>query len=237
MSINLLTHSWSTENKWACSFYPEITSTNEVAKNEFQKTNQDFKLYLADHQTEGKGRNQRTWQNLSQGEILLSTWCFRTSSKPQPILTPLLGLALYKGLLAWSPLLSQLRLKAPNDLYLKKGKLSGLLVEISQKGNLCEIFVGLGLNALGSPQIDQATSSLIEQVPETRKNWFHFCDLLLEHFQQAIQFGSEKTLTSQQQNELLVALNVGLPSSERIKEVSPHCDLITEQGTISWMDL
>ncbi len=238
MSINYLTHQWATQKGLASSFFPEITSTNDVAKAEFSNTQDSFKLYLADHQTHGRGRYQRSWQNLSQGEILLSTWCFRSQNAPQPILTPLIGLALYKSLQAWQPLtLKDLRLKAPNDLYIENKKLSGLLIEVAQMGSQANIFIGLGLNALGSPQIDQATVSLNQLITDPRKDWNLFCDLLLQELQNSIQNVSEKSLTSQQQNELLKALNSGLPKDQQFLSVSPYCDLTNQQGTISWLDL
>ena len=111
MSINHLTHEWAQKNSLKSYFYPEISSTNDVAKLEFAKSKQDFAIYLADKQTRGRGRNQNTWSNMSNGEVLLSTWCFRSNANPQPTLTPLLGLALYESLYIFDSALP-LRLKA-----------------------------------------------------------------------------------------------------------------------------
>ena len=98
MSINLATHKWAEIKKLPSFYFPEITSTNDVAKQEFENSGKDFALYLADHQSQGRGRGANSWENLSGGEVLLSTWCFRLDASPQPVLTPLLGLALYESL-------------------------------------------------------------------------------------------------------------------------------------------
>ncbi len=235
MSINLLTHEWAQSKNLASFYYPEIESTNNVAKSEFGKSGKDFALYLADHQTNGRGRGSNGWENLSGGEVLLSTWCFRTESTPQPILTPLLGLALYEALFVFDSSLP-LRLKAPNDMYLGDGKLSGLLVEVEQKGSESLIFVGLGLNAEGAPAIDIPTSSLKEFAPKYRQEWSQFCKYLYNQFLIAVEKGMQNEIGADEREDLLEALNGGLPDGEYLK-VSPRCDLQTAQGTISWMDL
>ena len=198
MSINLKTHQWAEEKKLTSFYFPEISSTNDVAKKEFEATGKEFALYLTDHQTAGRGRGSNSWQNLSDGETLLSTWCFRADSSPQPILTPLLGLALYESLYVFDSSLP-LRLKAPNDLYLGDGKLSGLLVEVEQKGNESLIFVGLGLNATAAPQVDLPTSCLADEAPDFQSQWPEFCKFLYNQFLIAIEKGGESEITSESQ--------------------------------------
>ncbi len=236
MSINLLTHEWAQSKNLASFYYPEITSTNDVAKSEFATSGQDFALYLADHQTQGRGRGPNSWNNLSNGEVLLSTWCFRTETPPQPILTPLLGLALYESLFVFDSSLP-LRLKAPNDLYLGEGKLSGLLVEVEQKGGESLIFVGLGLNAEASPQIDTPTSCLKDFSSAYRKEWRQFCKYLYNQFLIAMEKGMQTEIGDDERDDLLEALNAGLPEAEQFLEVSPRCDLKSATGTIAWTDL
>lgn len=236
MSINLKTHQWAESKNLKSFYYPEVSSTNEVAKKEFAALDVDFALYVADHQSEGKGRGQNTWSNLSDGEVLLSTWCFRINANLQPVLTPMLGLAVYESLFVFDSSLP-LRLKAPNDIYLEDGKLSGLLVEISQKGPESLVYVGLGLNALAAPQVDMETSSLQTFAPGFDQQWDDFCKYLYNQFLMALNKGTNTEISADDREDLLEALNAGLPESEQYLEVSPRCDLKTGNGVIAWTDL
>jgi biotin-(acetyl-CoA carboxylase) ligase len=208
-----------------------------VAKAEFASTGKDFALFVTDNQTQGRGRNQSRWENRPNGDSLLSTWCFRLEKTPQPILTPLLGLALYESLFVFDSSLP-IRLKAPNDLYLNDGKLSGFLVEVEQKGDESMVFVGLGLNADSAPQVDVKTSCLKDAVPKFRKGWSQFLKYLYNQFLISMEKGQQTEIGQDERDDLLEALNAGLPRSEQYTEVSAHCDLTTAQGSvIPWTQL
>jgi BirA family biotin operon repressor/biotin-[acetyl-CoA-carboxylase] ligase len=236
MSINVKTHQWAESKNLKSFFYPEITSTNDVAKAEFEAIGENFALYLTDDQSKGRGRGDNIWENLPGGDNLLSTWCFRMDSPPQPILTPLLGLALYESLFVFDSSLP-LRLKAPNDIYLENGKLSGFLVEMSQKGNETLVFIGLGMNIYKAPQVDIPTSDLITFCPGFEKDWEAFCKHLYNQFLIALDKSLQPEIGEDERDDLLEALNAGLPAAQHYKGVSAKCDLITVDGTISWMDL
>lgn len=236
MSINLKTHEWAKSNNFDSFYFPETTSTNDVAKAEFGKKEQEFALYTADHQSQGRGRHDRSWQNMSGGEILLSTWSFRWGQPMQPIFPALVGLALYDSLKSMKNGLP-LRLKAPNDIYLENGKLAGLLIEASQQGTNCDIFIGLGLNVFDRPEIDLPTSALCHYVGFNDEMWNEFCVQLHLNFVEAVVKGESTQLDRDDQDRLLEALNAGRPKEEQILEISPQCDLTTKAGQISWKDL
>ena len=236
MSINLKTHEWAQKNKFPSFYYPDITSTNDVAKVEFPKLNESFAVYIADHQSQGRGRFDRSWQNLSAGEILLSTWCFRWSQPPQPVFPALVGLALYDTLNNLRPDLP-LRLKAPNDIYLDNGKMAGLLIEVSQQGNNCDVYIGLGMNVMDRPEIDIPTTALSHFIGIDDEKWHEFCVQLHLNFVEALVQGESSKINADYQDRLKLAINEGLPESEQIEAVTEQCDLVTKTGQISWKDL
>lgn len=234
-SINLLTHQWA-EKKVFSRYYPETTSTNDVAKEEFPGLGMTEAVYLTDHQSQGRGRGSNSWQNMAGGEILLSTWCFKVNHTVQHIFTPLLGLAVYNALKKLKPSLP-LRLKAPNDIYLNDGKLCGLLVEATTKGSETFLFVGLGINVFASPNVDIMTSHLNQEVEINMNNWFEFCDQISRSFKLAVEDSQKDHLTDKQCELLLDALNQRLPEDEQFIKVHPNCDLETKNKKISWLNL
>ncbi len=236
LSINLLSHQWAQENHLKSTFLKETTSTNDIAKSSFPESKEIFHLYLADHQSRGRGRKKSSWENLNEGEILLSTWCFRLQQSPQPIITPLLGLTLRSLLLEIKKDLA-LRIKAPNDLYLNNAKVGGLLVESVQQGDRFSLMIGLGLNVFNSPQLDQPTTFLTTSMKINNKLWFSFCTKLYKSFQKTIIKGQRKYLSHEDTQRLKSALNFGLPEDKKYLDVSPNCDLTNDQETVSWMEL
>ena len=236
-SLNFQTHLWAEKNHLPNIFLKETTSTNEFAKSHFQKTNESFYLYLADHQSQGRGRGGRSWKNLDHGEVLLSTWCFRLNRNAQPILSPLLGLALRSSFLKIEKNLP-LRIKPPNDLYLNRAKMAGFLVESFCQGTDSFLLIGLGVNVLASPKLQQPTSCLGDFLKITQTLWFSFCDQLYQSFITAVEKGQEKTLSPGDRQALKSALNFQLPEEDQYRDISPHCDLTGKNGTtLSWKDL
>lgn len=236
MSINVLTHQWANERKLTHFYFPEITSTNEVAKLQFPQLEKDFALYVADHQTQGKGRHGSRWDNLSNGEILLSTWCFRTRMSPQPILTPLLGLKLFESLKFLKAELP-LRLKPPNDLILADGKLSGILVEVVQQGKDFYIFVGLGMNVFNAPTVDQKTAALAKHLGITMETWCLFCDRLHLGLHEALAAGTHAELSMEHTSALLQAINSGLSDDKKYLSILANGDLHGPSGLVPWTSL
>ncbi|MCJ8276676.1 MAG: hypothetical protein HRT44_08055 [Bdellovibrionales bacterium] len=235
-SINLLTHQWA-ENKFPMSRYlPETTSTNDIAKEEFLSLSIDEALYLTDHQTQGRGRGKRSWQNMSQGEVLLSTWCFKVKHSVHYILTPLLGLSLYNSLKRIKKNLP-LKLKAPNDIFLNDGKLSGLLVEVTSQGDDTFISVGLGINVFAAPEIDIMTSHLSEEVTIDTQSWFSFCDEFYRLAKNSIKESQQEHLSETQCEQIMEALNQRVYGDDKVLRVHPNCDIETSQGLTSWMNL
>ena len=236
MSINLWTYEWAKTQSLHTHFLPETSSTNDWAKLTFPKAPQPVALYCSDHQTQGRGRNQRTWTNMAQGEVLLSSWCFKVSYPPQPIFTPLVGLAVYRSLYPLAIGLP-LRLKAPNDILLDSKKLAGLLIEVVNQGATFNVVIGLGLNVFDSPQTDQTTTCLKDFVKIGQDMWNEFCSVLHQNLFAALDAAKQTTLNDSQQRELLKALNHGLAPESQYLDVSPQCDLTNREKTISWRDL
>ncbi len=157
----------------------ETGSTNRDLMNEALKGASEGEVLVAGHQTEGRGRQGRTWLDEPDSALLVS-WLLRPEGYEVGLIPLLTGMAVVDAL---SELGAPVGLKWPNDVLVPsfgERKLAGILAEAGQSQvgaaePALHVVVGLGLNLAfsGSPEagdvaIDLASlvdASLIEAVP------------------------------------------------------------------------
>ena len=128
------------------SYFPAIGSTNDEAHRLAQGGAGDGALVLADEQTAGRGRLDRTWWAPS-GTCLLFSLLLRPALPLRCAgqLTMCLGLGAAAGIEQTTGV--RAGLKWPNDLVLNGRKLGGILAELRTDGDRLDYAVlGLGLN-------------------------------------------------------------------------------------------
>ena len=104
-------------------------------------------VVLADAQSAGRGRHGRRWRSERGAGIWLTILERPSESKALEVLSLRIGLAAARALdlLAGEPVL----LKWPNDLYLRAGKLGGVLIEVRWRDDAAEwVAIGLGVNII-----------------------------------------------------------------------------------------
>ena len=144
-------------------YLPSTTSTNRVAKEAAQKEMQEGTLVITDHQTEGRGRLDRTWWS-PPGKDLLFSLIFRPSLTIAQTfrLTVVSSLAIAEAIRQETGL--EALIKWPNDIFVKGKKIAGILSEVSgTSGRLEYVVVGIGINVNSNPAVypeihDTATS-------------------------------------------------------------------------------
>ena len=123
-------------------YLKETTSTNDLAKQWINnnKSITEGVVFVADMQTEGRGRYERQWFSPG-GQNLYMTFVLKphVSSSELPQLTFPISLALLE---ACQLEVDDLQLKWPNDLMLHSKKVAGILLEL-EKGY---VIAGIGLN-------------------------------------------------------------------------------------------
>lgn len=139
---------------------PSIDSTNSEMKRRAQKVKLENEFVLmAEEQTHGRGRGERTW-NCRPGESLAASYWINLNEQEGPSLKlasslPLVvGLAMVKAAekrlihLGRSPeTLSGVGLKWPNDVLVKgQGKLAGILCELVHNSLNFGVVAGIGVN-------------------------------------------------------------------------------------------
>lgn len=241
-SIGMTTAEWSQTSGLSTWFEKETHSTNAVAKQTPLSETPAIELYVTDHQTAGRGRNNNQWNESDDfGGALLSSWVFPRASAPSPILSPLVGLAVMKAFQQTWPFLNW-NLKAPNDLYLGSKKVGGLLIENVENKNYQRFIVGFGFNVFSQPHLETATHLAHElhqhdqSLAVTLAEWTQALDRLLLEFT-LVASRSDVTLSPNDQASLLWALNRHPLLKEKYVAMSGEGSLHTASKTIHWSDL
>ncbi len=211
IKIGEITATWSKANNLKTNYFISTDSTNTRAKAaafQQEELENEFVLYVADDQTQGRGRFDRTWTSPSAGSGLLSTWSFSITQTPSPHVTAKVGMALYHAAKAtWQSL--PLSLKAPNDLFVGDKKIAGILVETVTQGSEHRLLVGIGFNVLSHPSDIVTSTHLVKNLARTApllgEDWILFVDRLLFELTMMVPMAHENLTSTQEANFVALA--------------------------------
>jgi len=149
----------------------ETDSTN-TAVLRLPGDHQHAHAMLAECQTGGRGRREKSWHSPAGGNIYLSLgWWFRDCQWPLSTLPLIVAIAVCRALARGG--LRGHGIKWPNDILVQDKKLAGILVELQSAGSSPALAViGVGLNVrMPSPQpgdpataIDRPWTDLVSQL-------------------------------------------------------------------------
>ena len=123
-----------------------IPSTNLRASQKSQEADCHGHLYVAEQQTDGRGRRGRQWESPFGRNLYFSlVWRFDNGAAALEGLSLLVGLSIVKALRALGA--SDVLLKWPNDLLWEDRKLAGILLEMTgDASGECQVVIGVGIN-------------------------------------------------------------------------------------------
>ncbi len=158
------------EQTWSCD-----STNSELIKRLHQKDAAPGTLLLTEHQSGGRGRRGRQWISPFGGGLYLSLlWGFRGGILSLSGLSLVIGIALAKSIQQLG--IDQVKIKWPNDIYINKRKLGGILIELEgESEGPTQVVVGIGIN-LAIPadtgvRIDQPWCALSEYLdPPLNRN-------------------------------------------------------------------
>ncbi|HEV2251023.1 MAG TPA: biotin--[acetyl-CoA-carboxylase] ligase [Candidatus Limnocylindria bacterium] len=123
---------------WDIEYHPSIASTQDRAR-ELARNGAEPIVVVADQQTAGHGRGEKSWLS-EPGTALLASWVFRPAPAEPGLVTLLAGVAVTKALRPFG--VADLGLKWPNDVWLTNGKIAGVLAH----GAGDHLVLGIGVN-------------------------------------------------------------------------------------------
>lgn len=131
---------------WVVEVLDEAASTNAVVADRARAGAPEGLVVVAEHQTAGRGRLDRTWVTPARSALTFSVLLRPTVAPARwPWLPLLTGVALQDAVGHGA------RLKWPNDLLLGDHKLAGILVELVDTPSGPAAVVGVGINVSTAP--------------------------------------------------------------------------------------
>ena len=214
-------------------YSPEIlitkttASTNEDAKSYLEKQSSPLSIHLSEQQVAGKGRNGKKWVSPKGKNIYLSIgWISPLQYSELNGLSLAVGTVLASTLNKYAGNL--IKIKWPNDLLLKKKKISGILIETVDLGDTVGVVIGIGINVHMTKEegrdIDQSWISLDEATDSINDRNEVVANLLNELFNLTISFSQEGFKPFKGDFETLDLLkgkmcNVSMDGHNRVVEV------------------
>jgi BirA family biotin operon repressor/biotin-[acetyl-CoA-carboxylase] ligase len=155
---------WEYEGRVAnILYYPEVTSTMDIARDQAREGCPDLTVVIAGRQTQGRGRLKRQWRSDQGG--LYFTMVLRpqlpvSSGFKVNFLASLTMVRVIRELLEIDA-----RVKWPNDIMVDDQKLSGMLSEMEAEADRIHyINLGMGLNVNNDPTGFQPEATSLRQL-------------------------------------------------------------------------
>lgn len=145
-------------------WYPEVTSTNDIAARLADTGAAEGTVVAADAQTAGRGRHGRVWIS-PPGAGLYVSLVLRPDPETLGLLTLAVGVAVSEGIERATGL--ETHVKWPNDVYVGDRKVAGILAEAGAgQSGAPYVIVGVGVNVTAAaypPDVaSRATSIEVE---------------------------------------------------------------------------
>lgn len=141
--------------------FKKVNSTNNTAIKIIKNSSLDYGMVVSEKQKNGRGQYGRKW--ISYKGNLLVSFFYNIDNINLPIkqLTKINCLLVKKLISKFYK--KEIVIKPPNDLLINKKKISGILQEIIMKDKKKYLIVGIGINVIKSPNIENyPTTNLLE---------------------------------------------------------------------------
>lgn len=123
--------------------FESIDSTNTYLKQNY-KNLENFTFVSASNQTQGKGRNKRTWEG-NENNLLFSLLI--KDPKYFDYINSISIISAYSIIQVLEEYkINNLSIKWPNDIFVENKKICGILLEATTQNNIECVIVGVGIN-------------------------------------------------------------------------------------------
>ena len=130
-------------------FYKKVNSTNDLAIKKI-KTGITQGIIIADYQKKGRGQHGKKWLSF-KGNLFITIF-FKIKENINIKKITILNCKIIKKVL-FQFIKKTIVIKPPNDLFINKKKICGILQEIKFNNKSKYIVIGIGINLIKNPEI------------------------------------------------------------------------------------
>lgn len=134
--------------------FRDVTSTNDIAISLIKKKNKKSGCVYADKQTKGRGTYGKVW--ISERGNFFATIFFKLKKNYPPIKEfNIINQILISNVVKKICKKNKIQIKLPNDIFLNKKKICGILQEIITLKKEKFLIVGIGINIISNPNVNR----------------------------------------------------------------------------------
>ncbi len=176
-------------------FFPELSSTMTKAMDMARLGCPTFSVVVAERQSHGRGRLDRSWQSGAGG--LYFTIVLRPEIALSSIARVHLAAALDLALTLRARFGIEAGVKWPNDVLAGDRKIAGILSQMqAEPDRIAFINIGIGINVNNQPPTDTAAVSIQQLIGRPASRILLLCDFL-ERFEQRIHSGMTDSVAAE----------------------------------------
>ncbi len=147
--------------------FKNVTSTNDVAIDLIKEEKTQAGCVYADTQTKGRGTYGKQWISI-KGNLFASIFFHVKKNYPPfnefSIINPVIISEIIKKICK-NKVVS---IKWPNDVFVNKKKICGILQETIEKNDIKYLIVGIGVNLIWSPKISSYPTTNLYELTEKK---------------------------------------------------------------------
>jgi len=144
--------------------FKSVTSTNDVAINLIREEKKKVGCVYADKQIKGRGSHGREWIS-DEGNLFGSIFFPLKNNYPPFNEFSTINPIIISGVIKRFCEKKNIKLKFPNDIFLNRRKISGILQELITINSKKFLIIGIGINIVSNPKINnkyKTTNILLE---------------------------------------------------------------------------
>lgn len=162
--------------------YDSVDSTNDIAIKLIKTQNHDSGFVHALSQKKGKGRYGKRW--ISKRGNFFGTFFFHLkknypSIKNFTFISPKLNIDFLSNYCNKNKIF----FKSPNDIYVNKKKICGILQEVIEKRKKKYLIIGIGINLISNPRIKNYPSTNIFKETKKKPNMSIFLKQIVKVYE------------------------------------------------------
>jgi BirA family biotin operon repressor/biotin-[acetyl-CoA-carboxylase] ligase len=147
-----------------------VVSCDSTQALSTEDTEQDWAIFWADHQTAGRGRQGREWDDVAGQDLTVT---FRLAGLVLPVPSRLAAVVPVAVLRAVESRVPETKIKWPNDLLLSGRKLCGVLIDSQgQPPDTHHVGIGINVNRTSFPgELAETGTSLALATGDLHERW------------------------------------------------------------------